>query len=136
MTRSITFPTEQRNPFSLPERMQEVPVAVTEKATTSAIPAPAVPLTASELGIVVESIAYGRTKRMAMVNGKPVREDDLITIKTAAVATTAQRARVISILPAEVLLELEGRTIPAQLRRKGLASEDSIGLITPTFGTN
>jgi hypothetical protein len=133
----VSLAASVRDPF----RAQELPLADAppekERETPEEVE-PRRPTTAQDLGVVVDSIAYGPARRWAILNGQPLREGDTFApavasprkaVQTKNAVHTKKPAvvgmlRVIAIEPDGVQLEYGGEILRAAVVRRSLAPGD------------
>jgi len=90
-------------------------------------------LTPAQAGLVLESIAYGSTKRAAMINGEIYREGSEVAI--AAAAGAAVSFQVARIDRASVVLERYGRTYRLDFPRPSVQASKTTNHVLPAAPT-
>lgn len=100
------------------EETESTPAAVIEQLAEPA-----------KVGLVLQSIAYSRSRRFAQISGKTVKEKDELTLgsQVEGVSATGPKlvAKVVSIGRSEVTLEIRGQEVQLKLQPK-LLSENEI----------
>jgi hypothetical protein len=123
---SATFDAVWTDPFGLSANdTEEQGGSPLISSASSSAGAPA-ELEASQLGLVLSSVAIGRTRSGATISGERYYVGDEITITSKDGNTPVARIRVAKITPQGVELECQGKTLVLRLDRPRLATGDAI----------
>lgn len=114
LTRSAVYDPHWPQPFKvqIPPQAADPQVAANAEAHISAL------LTPTEVGLVLESIVYGKSKRAAMINGRIYREGSEVAVAVGQGGTVA--FQLATIKRASVGLERYGKTFWLEFPRPKL----------------
>lgn len=123
LTRSASLARGTRDPFE--SKQPVVAEVVAERGGDAEAVQPTiaiVPAQAETLGLTLEAIVYGGSRRLAQINGQTLRENDEVKLGGEArqAEGTSIVGRVLTIRSDEVLIEFGSRTVHLKLRPKQL----------------
>jgi hypothetical protein len=138
-TQPAELPDDARDPFFVPVPEQPAAVAddesdrppIAETLDPQPEPVAAEPLDPRKLGLVLEAVVYGKTRRLAQINGRTVREQEEVKLSAGrrdeeGEAPPQVSARVVSIGRDEVMLDVAGNSLRLQLQPKLLGEGEIV----------
>lgn len=128
LTRPAPLPAEARDPFrslqvvARSNKQDDDSGAEREQTVAEQQVAP------EKLGLVLQAIVYGGSRRLAQISGRTVQENDEIRLGVKKETSTAAEivGRVTTIHPNEVVLDIGGNTVRLRLQSKLLSHGDVV----------